>query len=125
MPHFHVKLNIQFCLLLRHPHLSTHQLDRRSAVYERPAPKSLPAIRTGPFLPLERLPIIFSTSICTGYTLHNTGSIFRYPLNVALDKIGLGAVLLLVAKQSRSTLGTVDADGLVAVDDGSGFGLGV
>lgn len=93
---------------------------------QRPPSKPLTAIRAGPFLSLELLPVIFSASdsIRTAHTLHNASGILRYPFDVALDQVGLGTVLLLVAKQPRPTLGTVDADGLVAVDDGSGFGLG-
>lgn len=74
---------------------------------QRPPSKSLPAVRAGPFLPLERLHSIVNPSvsaICTAHTLHNTCSILRYSLDVALDQVGLGTVLLLVAKQSRPTL---------------------
>ena len=59
------------------------------------------------------------------HVFHNASGILRYPLDVALDQVGLGSILLLVAKQPRPAFGTIDADGLVAVDDGSGFGLGI
>eukprot|EP00563_Minutocellus_polymorphus_P001574 CAMPEP_0181040600 /NCGR_PEP_ID=MMETSP1070-20121207/11134_1 /TAXON_ID=265543 /ORGANISM="Minutocellus polymorphus, Strain NH13" /LENGTH=133 /DNA_ID=CAMNT_0023118619 /DNA_START=87 /DNA_END=485 /DNA_ORIENTATION=+ len=101
---------------------------------QRPPAKSLPTIRAGPLPSLlflnRRLPDPVSVSIFVSvgaaqHALHNSRCIFRYPLDVALDQIGLCPILLLVAKQSGETLGTVDADGLVAVDYRSGFGLGV
>ena len=50
--------------------------------------------------------------------------VFRDSFYITFDQVGFGSIFLLVAKETLTTLGTVDTDGLIGIHNTAPFGFG-